>query len=138
MEDDNGNNFWKGFGIIAGIATGVALLIGIATPDGWLRKWIAMQSPAKPNANPSAVSNNPEENKCVLRNARGEEITITSESNSDLFRRYCQQGSTQPYYINYYWYRPVRWYYRRGWHGHPHNGNGNGDNGGNGENGGTT
>ena len=120
MADDT-NNFWKGLGTVVGIIGVIAIIVGIATPEGWLRKWLV--SMKSPNTNPSTVSNNPDENKCVLRNALGEEITITSESNSDLFRRYCQQGYTQPYYINYYWYYPVRWYRRGNWHGN-HEGNG--------------
>lgn len=145
------NNFWKGLGIIISIIAGIAILIGVATPEGWLRKWIAGQAPSSTPANGntgriitngyssssrSAGNNSPDENKCVLRNAMGEEITITSESNNELFRRYCLSGYTQPYYYNLYWYYPVRWFRFGRWHGH-HNGGTNGGNGGaNGGNGG--
>lgn len=68
------------------------------------------------------TSNGDEDNKCEVRDANGNIISISSTSNSAMFERFCAQGpTTTPIFYNnnpFYFYRtwfPARygrtWYY---------------------------
>jgi hypothetical protein len=129
-------SIWRPIGIIAGILAVIAIIVGLF-PDGWLRNlWAKITAPSAPsrysttrNADGTIATTDSAENKCELRNSRGEVITITSESNNELFKRYCLQGYTQPYYYQLYYYYPVRWWRGGTWH-HTHSGGTDGGTGG--------
>lgn len=110
---------------------GIAVIFGLM-PDGWLRKlWAKITAPSSPVRYSSSRTTDtpaiPEENRCVLRNNRGEEITISATQNNELFQRYCREGSAQPILLYNYFYYPVRWWRGGNWHHNGGNGNGNGN-----------
>lgn len=128
---DETKNTGKIIGYVIGGLTVVAILVGL-TPDGWLRKMFT-PTPTPPGGTGTTgttgttgvrgskyVDSTPDlnyngENRCVLRNSRGEEITISSAENNELFQRYCRGGNTEPVYLyNNYWY-PYRYWYPRYW-----------------------
>lgn len=134
MADEN--KIWKAIAVGAMMFTVITIIVGLS-PNGWIRKSWNNMFPSggryAGNGATTRTANEPmydeKENKCVLRNNRGEEITITSDSNNELFRRYCLQGYRQPYYYNYVYYYPVKWWKNKKWNGHW---DGNGDDNGNG------
>lgn len=142
---DETKNTGKIIGYVIGGLAVIAILVGL-TPDGWLRKMFTT-TPTPPGgtgttgttgttgATTTPDPNYTGENKCVLRNSNGEEITISSTENNSLFQRYCSGGSTEPVYLyNTYWWPRSYWYpryYGRRWFfTKPHGGSGGGSGGG--------